>query len=252
MKSLAAHHKLQADHGVVCSFPDGFFGYFGWPTVARMDDGMLVIAASGLRMAHVCPFGRTVFCTSTDDGQTWTSPSVINDSPMHDRDAGILSLGGQRLLVSWFSTDTRKAEVYHTYRERQDSELEQRYRAGFARMTDGSAARWVGSWVRASDDRGQTWGQAVKVPVTAPHGPIRCASGELLYLGKTFVTDESGNRVRDGQIRAIRSTSGGATWEPLGTVPLYAGAVEAQYACRRAGERQVAGADPAAVGTSRA
>jgi hypothetical protein len=32
---------LQARHGVVCRLPGARFGYFGWPTVARMEDGTL-------------------------------------------------------------------------------------------------------------------------------------------------------------------------------------------------------------------
>ena len=48
--------KIEAAHGAIASLPRDFFGYFGWPTVARMDDGSLVAAASGLRNAHVCPF----------------------------------------------------------------------------------------------------------------------------------------------------------------------------------------------------
>ena len=72
---------LPAEHGVIASYPDDFYGYFGWPTVARMPGGTLVAAASGLRNHHVCPFGRSVFFRSTDEGRSWTSPRVVNDSP---------------------------------------------------------------------------------------------------------------------------------------------------------------------------
>ena len=36
--------QLDAEHGLVSSFPTDFFGYFGWPTVARTEDGVLVVA----------------------------------------------------------------------------------------------------------------------------------------------------------------------------------------------------------------
>ena len=49
--------KLNAEHGIVCRVPGERFGYFGWPTVARLDDGTLMVASSGLRSQHVCPFG---------------------------------------------------------------------------------------------------------------------------------------------------------------------------------------------------
>ena len=108
MKCIDVSEKLIAGHGIIASFPTDFFGYFGWPTVARMGDGTLVIAASGFRNAHVCPFGRTVFCVSTDNGESWTSPAVINDFPIDDRDAGICSPETDTLVISWFSSDTRR------------------------------------------------------------------------------------------------------------------------------------------------
>ena len=48
------------------------FGYFGWPTVAKLPDGTLAAAASGFRSSHICPFGRTVLWTSADEGRSWS------------------------------------------------------------------------------------------------------------------------------------------------------------------------------------
>ena len=45
MELTRKDQKLDAEHGVVSSFPDQFFGYYGWPTITRMDDGTLVAAA---------------------------------------------------------------------------------------------------------------------------------------------------------------------------------------------------------------
>ena len=97
--------KVEAEHGEACAMVNDRFGYFGWPTVGRMEDGTLVAVASGMRSYHVCPYGRTVFLRSRDEGRTWTSPRVIHDSPFDDRDAGIISLGGRKLLVAWFTSD---------------------------------------------------------------------------------------------------------------------------------------------------
>jgi hypothetical protein len=100
-------HQLNAEHGMICRLPEERFGYFGWPTLARCDDGTVLIASSGLRSQHICPWGKTVLNISTDDGRTWSAPRIIHDSPIDDRDAGIVSLDGARLLVSWFTSDTR-------------------------------------------------------------------------------------------------------------------------------------------------
>ena len=229
MRLIFTQRRIQAEHGVICSYPADFFGYFGWPTVARTEEGTLIVAASGLRNAHVCPFGRTVISKSVDRGRTWTTPTVVNDLPIDDRDAGIVPLGGGKLLLSWFSTDTRLASVYETYRQAGDETAISRYAAGFARITNAAAARWVGSWVRLSDDGGDTWGPPIRVPVTAPHGPIRLRDGSLLYLGKSFLTDSDGHRRGVGAIRAAASADGGRTWETLGAVPLLKGTVDEQY-----------------------
>ena len=229
MRLTFVQKRIEAEHGLISSYPADFFGYFGWPTIARTEDGTLVVAASGLRNAHVCPFGRTVFCKSTDRGRTWTAPTVINDLPIDNRDAGIVPLGDRKLLVSWFSTDTRLASVHETYRQSADETYRRRYASGFARITDASAARWVGSWVRLSKDGGDTWSLPIRVPVTAPHGPIRLRNKSLLYLGKSFLTDSDGHRRGIGAIRAASSADGGRTWEALGAVPLLPGTVDEQY-----------------------
>ena len=219
MRLNQADEKLQAEHGVVADYADEFFGYFGWPTVARMDDGTLIVSSSGLRNYHVCPFGRTVICTSTDDGRTWTSPRVINDTPLDDRDSGIISLGGRRLLVTWFSVDARgaKPSEYESGLSPQDAE---RYRQGLCNMTDEATERYGGSWVRTSDDGGLTWNDPVRVPVSSPHGPNRRANGDLVYLGKTVASDEIGKVMNAGSIGLIRSSDGGLSWAAQGYVPL--------------------------------
>ena len=223
-----AGKQVQATHGVVCSFPDEFFGYFGWPSIARMEDGTLVVAASGLRNSHVCPFGRTTICTSKDDGASWTTPTVANDLPLDDRDAGVVALGDGRLLISWFSTDTRKSSVGREYRKNGDPVWVARYESGFARMTDENARRRLGAWVRISPDRGETWGKPIKVDLTAPHGPIRLRSGNLLYFGKEFLTDMAGFEDGQGGIAAMAS-SDGVVWDRLGSVPLPEGSEPGNY-----------------------
>lgn len=221
--------KIEAVHGTIASFPGDFFGYFGWPTIATMDDGSLVAAASGLRNAHVCPFGRSVFFRSRDEGKTWSSPTVVNDSPLDDRDTGIVCVGGQKLLISWFTTDNRKSSGL-SYEETLDDEYTiARWREGFARMTDENESRWMGAWIRTSEDGGESWENPVKVPVTAPHGPIRLSSGELLYFGKELLTDMEGFQGGVGSISALVSSNSGRSWFRLGEVPLVEGTLEGSY-----------------------
>jgi hypothetical protein len=227
MKLIERNEHLEAEHGIIAASPDDFYGYYGWPTVARMPDGVLVAAASGLRNAHVCPFGRSVFFRSQDEGRTWTAPRVINDSPLDDRDTGMVSCGDDRLLLTWFSTDLRtKAE---RRMEGLDDDTRARWNEGLRRVDDEVASRWVGAWARTSENAGETWSDPIRVPQTTPHGPIRRQSGDLLFLGKLFETDMTGFEGGVGSIVATRSDDAGRTWEPLGTVPLFEGSVEQMY-----------------------
>ena len=229
MKLSSADKKIPSDQGIVSSYPDDFFGYFGWPSITRMKNGTLVVAASGFRNAHVCPFGRSIVCSSSDNGKSWTSPKVVNDFPLDDRDTGIITLSNDDLLISWFSTDTRKSSVGAEYQKNEDLEFVRRYSNCFRKMTDEAAGRWLGSWIRTSSDAGETWRSPVKVDVTAPHGPILLNNGEILYFGKEFITDMKGFNAGTGGIAAIKSADNGLTWEKIGTVPLYRGTTESQY-----------------------
>jgi sialidase-1 len=215
--------RLAAEHGIICRLPGERLGYFGWPSIARLDDGMLVVASSGLRSEHVCPWGKTVLNVSTDDGRTWSAPRVINDSPIDDRDAGVVHLGGGRLLVSWFTSDTRRyRQADWCKRTLGEAELA-RWDAALAGWTDDLVRRWLGSWVMLSDDRGATWSAPIRAPVSTPHGPIRLASGDLLYLGK------DADAMGEGRIWAARSRDGGRAWTVLGAVPECAGTTPKNY-----------------------
>lgn len=205
---------LKAEHGIVCRLPGERFGYFGWPTVARCDDGTLVVASSGLRTEHVCPWGKTVLNVSHDEGRTWSEARVVQDCPLDDRDAGVADLGGGRWLVSWFTSDTR--EYFPTNLSPGDPR--EAWHEVIDTWTDDLVRELLGSWTMLSADAGSTWTAPRRVPVSTPHGPIVLRSGALLYLGKVFQRQED-RPVAD--IAAYTSSDSGASWERLGTVPLY-------------------------------
>ena len=69
--------------------PDSHHNYFAWPTAARLQNGKIAVVASGFRMAHLCPFGKLVIAYSDDEGESYTAPGVIMDTPLDDRDGGV-------------------------------------------------------------------------------------------------------------------------------------------------------------------
>ncbi|MBQ3075681.1 MAG: hypothetical protein IJC26_06390, partial [Clostridia bacterium] len=89
-------------HSIVSRCTSGAFRYQAWPTIAKGEDGTLYAVSSGHRLGHVCPFGKNLMVKSLDQGETWSSPVIVNDTYLDDRDAGLL-VWGDNMLLSWFN-----------------------------------------------------------------------------------------------------------------------------------------------------
>lgn len=205
-------------HGIISRNPDTFFRYHGWPTVCKDEDGTLYAVASGNRVSHICPFGKTLLWKSTDDGESWSLPTIVNDTWMDDRDAGIVSLGGRKLLVSWFTHSASAYETrWHDYILKAWPGAESVLKM-YASLPE--EKRQGGSYIRISEDGGFSFGETVKVPVSAPHGPIQLKDGSLLYAGKRMYSgpDETGEEPADYKANAMevwKGTPDGKNWTKL-------------------------------------
>jgi len=207
-------------HGVVYSAPEGNpFCYFGWPTVCRTEDGTIWAGASGFRTTHVDPYGKSVLFRSTNDGRSWSEPEIINDSMIDDRDAGLLALPGNRLLLSWFTSDTR-------FYAAQVPEKFTRCRNVLDSWEDDMVQRELGSLIRIREADGSWGGKQFVVP-SAPHGPIRLRDGRLFYLGSRFGVEKEGKITasmkemdREENLVCCTSTDEGKSWLYTGAMAL--------------------------------
>ncbi len=201
--------------GVVGRTTDGFFRYQAWPTVAKDDKGVIYAVSSGHRLGHVCPFGKNLMYISRDEGQTWEGPIIVNDSYMDDRDAGLVAWGDGQLMLSWFAHN----KTLYADREEQNPTVNLPLSLGARQMWEELPEDDLayGSYVKMSTDGGKTWSDRVRVPVSAPHGPIRRADGSFLYLGKTFWSPDPS--YEGGNIYAVESRDDGKTWQILGKMP---------------------------------
>ena len=189
--------------------------YIGWPSVCRLKSGEILAVFSGDRDTHVCPYGKIQLVRSTDEGETWSAPVTIVDSPIDDRDAGIVQMPDGEIVVTYFTSiayRTRKKVL----------ETHPKYKAYDAKLSDEVRESSLGYWRISSKDDGKTWSTPSRMANVshAPHGPILLKDGSLLMLGRGYEggvnADGIGTQARFRTIvSAWRSTDAARTWECL-------------------------------------
>ena len=178
--------------------------YLGWPTITKMKSGELIIAYSGDRDSHVCPWGKTKIIRSTDNGKTWSLPITITNTPLDDRDAGIIETKEGTLLVSWFTSLAFNSPSWKSVYER--------YARVGEKISKETRDKWLGNWTKRSVDGGKTWFEPSKTVATAPHGPIQLRDGRILYVG-------TGNWNGKFSVIVEQSDDDGITWKVVSTIP---------------------------------
>lgn len=162
----------------VMSNPHSHHGYFAWPTLAKLQDGRLAVGASGFRVEHVCPFGKSVISYSSDGGENYTLPAPVIDTPLDDRDAGICTFGDKGVI---FTTFNNSAEMQREYNK--DNVYVQSY---IDTITPEDEEKYLGALFRISNDCGITFGKIHHSPVTSPHGPVQLKNGTVMWAGTRF------------------------------------------------------------------
>ena len=87
----------------------GAGGYEAFPDVTRLGDGRLMtVFYEGY--THISPptpsypnGGRIMYATSSDEGASWSAPSILLDTPLDDRDPSITRAVDGQLLCAYFN-----------------------------------------------------------------------------------------------------------------------------------------------------
>jgi len=215
--------------------------FHGWPTVIITGAGDLLVVYSGGREGHVCPFGRVEMIYSQDNGKRWSEPQILVDTPLDDRDAGILETDKGTLLVTWFTStayvsgilnrpdriDGWPQERLDRWRNAMDNMksanctypeirkfMERKEQEGIAPLYP------IAQWMVRSEDGGRSWSEPYRVPLMSPNGPKLTSDNRLLWAGK----DEN-----EPFIGVAESFDDGKTWEIIGQIPSYPGHDPAEY-----------------------
>jgi hypothetical protein len=209
-------------------------GHVGWPTVAKKQNGELVVVYSGGRRQHVCPFGQVHLITSHDEGESWTQPRVLVDGPLDDRDAGALETKAKTLIVNWFTSRLwemrmqNPSDPWHSYSAGEKADWVRRNE----RLTDEIRQRELGAWCIRSEDGGQSWSSKIPTVVNSPHGPCELSDGRLLYVGKKVTDDSSqahGGTSLGGAVGVAHSKDDGQSWQMLAKIAPRPGHESAEY-----------------------
>ena len=218
----------------------GAGGVEQFPDLCRLADGRLMCAFyegySHVSFANETypKGGRVSFCTSSDEGRTWSGPGVLYDSPEDDRDFSITQLDDGRLFGTFFRLWKRgplgyeadgawgvtSADGGKTWSEPRLISDEYVCSSPVRKLSDGRLilGLYKEVWkdrrtpvsgtgaVATSDDGGKTWSDVVEIPNAGVHMSAETDVIELLN-GRIFAAQRS-----EGMAYWSISSDGGKTW----------------------------------------
>ncbi len=157
------------------------YHYCGWPAIAAAGNGTLIVSYCRAE-EHIAPDGKIYVVRSIDGGQSWSSPVVVRDSIIDDRECGLTRLANGRILLHCWSTHHTLKSYGSLDEFSYEPDVIEHWLRHVASSEYANAANEHGSRIYITEDTGITWKAAGPGPDTI-HGGIQLESGEILVAG---------------------------------------------------------------------
>jgi hypothetical protein len=174
-------------------------GYF--PVAIRLQDGRIAVVMRG-GAPHIGLAGRLDVAFSSDEGKTWTKPTVVIDSEWDDRNPAFGQAKDGTLIVGYWEC--------RNYNEQ----------GKFVDVPGKSKTKVV-----RSTDGGKSWSKPIDIDVSdldygSPYGKIiTLADGAMLMPVYGSAVNGGGKRGRKGDFSYFyRSADNGQTWSRYSTI----------------------------------
>src|SRR5688500_14038126 len=174
-------------------------GYF--PVACKLQDGRIAVVLRG-GAPHLGIKGRLDIVFSDDQGQSWSKPTVVIDSPLDDRNPAFGQAKDGTLVVGFWRTATY--DDAGNWNDKLDKEMS--------------------TWVTRSADDGRTWSEAAQIDTAdlrygSPYGKIvTMPDGAMLMAVYGTPRSAPGQPPVAGDWSYVyRSTDDGQTWSRFAT-----------------------------------
>ena len=163
---------------------NGKLNYNAWGSITTLSGNEMMAVWSGDRYAHICPFGKVLASRSRDGGYTWTPPYPVINTPLDDRDAGIVKAGDHLILTSF--NNSRERQRFYADKGKYPADKRAFVEAYLNLVSDEDEKKYLGATLAVSHDGGDTFTEPRPMPITSPHGPLVLPDGNLLWIGRAF------------------------------------------------------------------
>jgi hypothetical protein len=168
----------------------------------RLQDGRIAVVLRG-GAGHLGIQGRLDMVFSSDEGKSWTRPTLVIDSPLDDRNPALGQVRDGSLVVAYLRLAKYDEQGrYNTKLDKADS-----------------------TWVTRSEDGSKTWGESTPIDVSdigwgSPYGKIlTLPGGDMLLALYGGPVRAPGMTVADSDNSYLyRSTDNGRTWKRFATI----------------------------------